>query len=72
MKKSKPLPTHADELDVLRLHNAALKLSEAQNAALMAHAAFAQALTDCERKYKFEHVKGEGIDYGTRQIHRAK
>lgn len=61
---------HADEIDALRLHNAALKMVEAKNIALMAEAAFAQALAACERKYHFEHNRGEGIDYVTRVITR--
>jgi hypothetical protein len=65
-------PTHADELDCLRLHNAALKLAEAKNIALMAETAFAHALAACERKYDFEHNRGEGIDFSTGAINRVK
>lgn len=67
-----PLPTHADEVDVLRLHNAALKMQDVQAKALAAEVEYAQQLAACERKYQFAHVKGEGINFATRQITRVK
>lgn len=72
MKKiPKPLPTHADELDVLRLHNAYLKMLESQRATLQVEAQFAQLLAGAEKKYGFKHPD-EGIDFGTRVINRVK
>lgn len=70
MKKPKsPPPTHADELDVLRLHNAYLQMAKARDVALQAEAAFAQILAAAERKYDFRHPD-EGIDFATRKISR--
>lgn len=70
MKKPKPLPTHADEIDVLRLHNAVLKAAEASNAALAANAVVGELIAAAERKYRFVHTDGEGIDFNTRAITR--
>lgn len=68
-KKPKTLPTHADELDVLRLHNALLQMNAVKRQALEAEAQFAQLLAAAERKYHFQHPD-EGIDLATRAITR--
>jgi hypothetical protein len=70
--KKKPLPTHADEVDALRLQVAAMKIDGAKKALLDAEIAFGQLLAAAEKKYKFEHAKGEGIDFATRQVTRVK
>lgn len=69
--------THADEIDTLRLQNAALQLEatvcRAQLAAASAEAArleWEKALAAAERKYGFTHPQ-EGINYATREIVRA-
>jgi hypothetical protein len=69
-KKSKALPTHADELDCLRLHKALVQANEAKQASLAAASQFALLLAAAEKKYGFVHVDGEGIDLDTRVISR--
>jgi hypothetical protein len=69
-KKTKALPTHADEIDCLRLYKALAAANEAKQASLIAAAQFGQLLAAAEKKYGFVHVDGEGINLDTREISR--
>jgi hypothetical protein len=71
MKKPKTVPTHADEIDVLRLHNAYMQMLDAKRVALAAEEQFAHHLAAAEKKYGFKHP-AEGIDFATRAINRVK
>lgn len=69
------LPTHADELDCLRLQNAKLKADAAVRAAQDAAAAaneavakFEALLADAEKKYAFSDATGDVINLETHEI----
>jgi hypothetical protein len=69
--KKKPLPTHADEVDALRLQVAKLKMERLQEQCAAAVNEFARLLNDAEKKYDFSNAKQEVINLDTREIMRA-
>jgi len=68
--KKKPLPTHADEVDTLRLQVAKLKMERLQEQCAAAVNEYAGLLNAAEKKYGFKHP-AEGINFDTREISRA-
>lgn len=69
--KTKKLPTHADEIDVLRLHNAALVMAQQQKEWQAATAVYSALLDKAAAKYHFDPARGEGINFGSRKIDRV-
>ncbi len=70
-KEPAPLPTHADELDCLRLQVAKMKMERLQEQCSAAVSDFAKLLNAAEKKYGFSNAKQEGINLDTREILRA-
>jgi hypothetical protein len=72
------LPTHVEELDRLRIHNAQLKFTDAVNVATVATARAEMARGEWERalerageRYHFSPAHGDGIDLATGEIYRV-
>jgi len=79
MSEPQDLPTHADEIDVLRLYNAKLLMGAAIRAAHEAAAnaekarlKFLDLVAAAEKKYQFSDAAGEAIDVETFAINRVK
>lgn len=64
-------PTHADEIDSLRLHNVALIMEAKMREWKAATEAFNALLHEAAAKYSFDPARGEGIDFGSRKITRV-
>jgi hypothetical protein len=69
--KKKPLPTHAEEVDVLRLQMAQMKFQQLQEQCAAAGRDLAALMNAAEKKYGYSAAKGDVIKFDTFEIVRV-